>query len=262
MAEIDGWADCLQPSLRNVWPLLAAAVEDIGGSLFGGTALAIHLRHRQSFDLDYMTDEPFETAEVAEKLLVAASGAARILRQDREGLHVVVGGVAVEVFRAPERGYNPGHVRTLETPTVIDGLRVASLPDLLASKLDVLLYRRKLRDYIDLTAIDAQSPYSLEDGLLLHMARYGATPEGFELSRIISLLEDPGRLDADPKFAKERDEILDYLKNRAPALRRHLHHQILGNADAARCKPLDRPDEAGLTAEFKQVLQDRGGLNP
>ena len=94
------------------------------------------------------------------------------------------------------------------------------------------------------------------------MARYGATPEGFELSRIISLLEDPGHLDADPKFAKERDEILDYLKNRAPALRRHLHHQILGNADAARCKPLDRPDEAGLTAGFKQVLQDTGGLNP
>ena len=148
---------------------------------------------------------------------------------------------------------------TSTLPTIASS---ASLPDLLASKLDVLLYRRKLRDYIDLTAIDAQSPYSLEDGLLLHMARYGATPEGFELSRIISLLEDPGHLDADPKFAKERDEILDYLKNRAPALRRHLHHQILGNADAARCKPLDRPDEAGLTAGFKQVLQDTGGLNP
>ena len=262
MADIDGWADCLQSSLRDVWPLLAAAVEGIAGSLFGGTALAIHLRHRQSFDLDYMTAERFETGEVARRLGVAASGDVRILRQDQEGLHAIVGGVKVEVFRAPKRGYNPGHVRTLEAPTVIDRLRVASLPDLLASKLDVLLYRRKLRDYIDLAAIDAQSPYSLEDGLLLHMARYGDTPEGFELSRMISLIEDPGQLDADPKFAKERDEILDYLKNRAPALRRHLHHQILGDADAHRCKPVDRPDEAGLTDKFKQALHDTVGLNP
>ena len=262
MADIDGWADCLPSSLRAVWPLLAAAVDGTGGSLFGGTALAIHLRHRQSFDLDYMTAEPFDTGEVAERLVVAASGDVRILRQDREGLHAIVGGVTVEVFRAPERGYNPGHVRTLEAPTVIDGLPVASLPDLLASKLDVLLYRRTLRDYIDLRAIDAQSPYSIEDGLLFHMARYGATPEGFELSRMISLLEHPGRLDADPKFAEERNEILEYLKNRAPALRRHLHHRILGNADADRCKPLDRPDEAGLTGKFEQALKDTGGFTP
>ena len=262
MADIDGWADCLPSNLRAVWPALAAAVAGAGGSLFGGTALAIHLRHRQSFDLDYMIAGPFEVQEVADRLVAAAGGDVRILRQDRKGLQAIVGGVTVEVFRVPEQGYNPGHVRTLAAPTVVDGLAVASLPDLLASKLDLLLYRRKLRDYIDLAAIDAESPYSLEDGLLLHMARYGATPEGFELSRIVGLLEDPGVVAADRGFAEQSDEVLARLRSRAPALRRYLYHQVLAPAAPAAGEPPDRPDTAGLTEEFRGVFRDLPGLDP
>lgn len=52
-----------------------------------------------------------------------------------------VNGVAVQVFRAPFRGANPGHVKTLKRPLKVDDLPVASLPDLLASKLDVLEQR-------------------------------------------------------------------------------------------------------------------------
>lgn len=259
VADIDAWADHLPSNLRDVWPVLAAAVAGVRGSLFGGTALAIHLRHRQSFDLDYMIAAPFDVQEVADRL-TAAGGDVRIRRQDQKGLLAIVGGVTVEVFRAPEQGFNPGHVRTLEAPTMVDGLAVASLPDLLASKLDLLLYRRKLRDYIDLAAIDIESPYSLEDGLLLHMARYGATPEGFELSRIISLLEDPEALEADRHFGAQREEILSHLRARAPALRRFLHHQVL--APGAGEAP-DRPDTAGLTEEFRRkFIADRRGHNP
>ncbi len=255
MGEIDDWADCLAAGLRKVWPILAGVVSDIDGSLFGGTAIAIHLRHRQSFDLDYMTAGPFDVVEAANALTEAFDGDIRVLRQDREGLHAMVGGVTVEIFRTPERGYNPGRVTMLEAPTIIDDLKVASLADLLASKLDVLLYRQKLRDYIDLAAIDAQSPYSLEDGLLFHMTRYGPVPEGHELSQIINLLEDPGQLDADPVFARERDRVLTHLRSRAPALRRFLHHRILSDADIAGEKPVDRPDAAGLTAKGQEILR-------
>lgn len=80
--------------------------------------------------------------------------------------------VTVEVFRPPRRGVDPSVALTLEAPTAIGGLAVASLPDLLASKLDLLLYRQKLRDYIDVAAIDAHRPYTIEDGLFFHGARY------------------------------------------------------------------------------------------
>lgn len=255
VAEIDDWEDCLPADLRRVWPVLASVVGDIDGCLFGGTAIAIHLRHRQSFDLDYMTAEPFDVVEVAEALTDASGGDIRVVRQDQEGLHAIVGGVTVEIFRTPERGYNPGRVTMLDAPTIIDGLKVASLADLLASKLDILLYRQKLRDFIDLAAIDTQGPYSLEDGLLFHMARYGPVPEGHELSRIVNLLADPGQLDADPAFDRERDTVLTHLRSRAHALRGFLHHRILSDADPTGGKPVDRPGIAGLTTKGHEILQ-------
>ena len=255
MSDIDGWADCLPTGLRAVWPRLAVAVEGTGGALFGGTALAIHLRHRQSFDLDYMIPVQFDTKSVSERL--SAEGPIRILRHEvGEGLHAIVDGVLVEVFKAPERGYNPGHVRSLARPTVIDGVSVASLPDLLASKLDVLLYRSKLRDYIDLVAIDNLSPYTIEDGLLFHIGRYGVTPNGFELARAISLFEKPGDLATDGSFEEQRASTLAYLKARAPALRKYLYHEILDSAEAAAAEPRDRLDEAGLAEKYRAVLQD------
>lgn len=252
MAEIDGWADCLPANLREVWPLLADAVAGVEGALFGGTALAIHLRHRQSFDLDYLVAGPFDPSAVAARL--AAGADCRALGQDSDALRVVANGVTVEVFRTPARGFNPGVERRLQSPRIVDGLAVASLADLLASKLDLLLYRQKLRDYIDVAAIDAAGAYSIEDGLLFHEARYGETPGSFELARIVDLLEDPGTLPSDGAFEERRDEALSYLRARGPALRRWLHHQVLAGDVDAGAAPDDRPDTAGPTAT--QILTD------
>ena len=246
---IDHWADCLPPAVRAVWPRLAHAVDGVGGALFGGTALAIHLRHRQSFDLDYLIPGPFDTAAVSGRL--RAGGPIRIMRDEKgEGLHATVEGVLVEVFRVPERGYNPGEVRTLARPAVVDGLRVASLPDLVASKLDVLLYRSKLRDYIDLAEIDERGPYTLEDGLLFHIGRYGESPDAFELARILRLLENPAEVATDDFFDEQRERVFGYLKARVPALREFLNHEILDTGNPAGTEARDRPDVAALCDKY------------
>lgn len=70
-----------------------------------------------------------------------------------------------------------------------------------------------------------------------------------------NLLEDPGQLDADPVFDREGDRALTYLRSRAPALRRFLHHRILSDADTASDKPVDRPDVARLTGKGQEILQ-------
>lgn len=141
----------------------------------GGTALAIHLRHRVSFDLEYMAAKGFLGDRLAQKFEKAA-GEVEVYACGSDQMHTLVDGVQVQVFKTRYRGANPGHVKTLQKPIVIDGLPVASLPDLLASKLDVIMYRPKLRDFIDLFAIDTLSPYTLEDGLRFHLHHYGITP--------------------------------------------------------------------------------------
>ncbi|MXY08233.1 MAG: nucleotidyl transferase AbiEii/AbiGii toxin family protein [Rhodothermaceae bacterium] len=253
MAEIDAWSDVLSPEMRAVWPLLRNATRRIDGCLMGGTALAIHLRHRVSFDLDYMTNKGFSGDRLARKLKDVTDDI-EVHASGPDQMHARVNGVVVQVFRVPFRGANPGHVKTLKRPLKVDDLPVASLPDLLASKLDVIMYRPKLRDYIDLMAMDMASPYTLEDGLSFHMRRYGITPASNDAARIVQLLAAPGELEIDPVFQDRKDGVLRYLANRAPDLEQRLHQMRRSHDNETGPEPPDRTRQVGLTATFDELV--------
>lgn len=253
MPEIDAWSDILSPEMREVWPILQTATRHIDGCLMGGTALAIHLRHRVSYDLDYMTHEGFSGDNLARQFR-QATGDVEVDASGPDQMHARVKGILVQVFRTPHRGANPGHVKTLKQPFVIDELPVASLPDLLASKLDVIMYRPKLRDYIDLMAMDTAGPYTLEDGLSFHMQRYGITPASTDAARIVQLLETPGDLDVDPIFEHRKDEVLQYLAGRAPNLEQRLYQMRRAPLGGNQPEPPDRTGQAGLTPNFDETI--------
>ena len=213
----------LSDEMRAVWPILVRVTHGLDGALVGGTALVVHLRHRVSVDLDFMTLRSFSGKRVANALARQTEDIVVAAAED-DIMHATVCGVLVEMFLAPRRGYNPGYVRNIRNPQPVAGLPVASLEDLLASKLDVILYRPKLRDYIDIEAIDTLSPYCIEDGLLFHMRRYGTMSQARDLARIVDLLADPGPLEDDRVFDDRRDSVLAYLRARVPALQNHLQH--------------------------------------
>ena len=132
----------------------------------GGTAVAMVLRHRHSHDLDFMTLQPFDSRAVAAKLL---SSAARAAYKDDDRPHiakVAFDGVPVTVMR-DLRGFVEGHATQLADPSVVDGIAVGSIPDLMATKLDVIQHRRQGRDYIDIAAMDRAGACTIEDGLPL-----------------------------------------------------------------------------------------------
>ena len=119
MPEVDAWADVLDPKIRAVWPILAAAVKNIRGSLVGGTALSIHLRHRQSYDLDFMTYSSFSGEHLHRKLASMADTTV-LRRASKDQMNAYINGVAVDVFMAPYRGVRPGYVKQLQKPAVVD----------------------------------------------------------------------------------------------------------------------------------------------
>ena len=210
-----------------MWPKLAAAVEGIDGYLAGGTALATRLQHRSSFDLDYMAHQEFSGADLFDRLSASASTAI-CTRAEPGRLFAAIDGVAVEVFAAPSRGEHPGHVQPLAPPSRLAGMRVASLPDLLAMKLDVIMYRPKVRDFIDLAAIDNHGQLTLEDGMALHMRRYGTHLQSSFLDRIVDRIEQPGTLPADPQVAAAGQRALAHLAGRVPQLRSHVKRMRKG----------------------------------
>lgn len=222
VADIDAYVDVLSQEMRRAWPVVAQATARLEGSLVGGTALTIYLSHRQSFDLDFLAHDKFSGQDLYRKLnrLAESSGLSCDLQTaESDSMHALVDGVVVQVFTQPWRGDKPGYLRQLSNPLVVDGMRVGSLPDLLATKLDVIMYRPKLRDYIDIAAIDQSGQYRIEDGLRFHMQRYGIEPTSKTPSEILRLLESPGTLMSDRVFEDLEDETLDYLRMRAQEAR-------------------------------------------
>ena len=109
--------------------------------LVGGTAIALHIGHRQSVDFDLFTNTEFNNFKIRKKIL-SVGKIDQILRDERDEYTVVVGGVKITFFYYPFK---------INFSKEID--KTAKLPDLLtlaAMKAYTLGRRAKWKDYVDL----------------------------------------------------------------------------------------------------------------
>ena len=219
MSELDELADVLPANLRSVWPYVAECADRVGGVLMGGTAVAIHLRHRVSEDLDVITLERF-SGKALEKRLRKSASVVDIEEVSDNMFHGFVDGVKVDIFRAlPTDEVQPSKMRWVGPSTAVAGMNIGSIPDLMAAKLDVIRFRPKLRDYLDLAAIDQSGACSLESGLGYYCQRFGYSHPPRALEEITRLLDNPGMLPTDPDYEGLRADALAHLQGRVPDLR-------------------------------------------
>ena len=141
----------------ELWGQLAP-VRELRFVLYGGTAIALRLGHRHSVDFDFFTHLPLERAALKKSLPWFSSAA--VLQDEPESLTVLApGGVKVSFFGGLKVG------RVGEPEASEDGVIVAaSLEDLLAFKLKLVVQRVEAKDYLDVAAI-LRSGLPLERGL-------------------------------------------------------------------------------------------------
>lgn len=141
----------------ELWGELAP-MRDLGFVLYGGTAIALRLGHRHSVDFDFFTHLPLERAVLKRSLPWFSS--ASVLQDEPDSLTVLApGGVKVSFFG----GLKVGRVGDPEVSE--DGVIVAaSLEDLLAFKLKLVVQRVEAKDYLDVVAL-LRSGVPLERGL-------------------------------------------------------------------------------------------------
>lgn len=219
MTTIYDYSDVLSEPLRALWPTVAGVAHKVQGRLVGGTALAVHLRHRTSEDLDVMTLRGFSGRSVSNKIRSAGHAVADI-ETSQNMFHARVDDVKVDVFTALPTIHEvgPSDMLWIHPAVEIDKMPVASPEDIMATKLDAVTRRATLRDYIDIYALDASAACSLEDGLTHYCTRNGHDypPPAYE--QLIRLLEEPGVLAGDPQHADIGQTALAHLRNRAPDL--------------------------------------------
>jgi Nucleotidyl transferase AbiEii toxin, Type IV TA system len=140
-----------EPQLR-LWPKLRP-IADLGFALYGGTAIALRLGHRASVDFDFFTERPLHRASLEEPLRFLRT--AQVLQESPDTLTVLASSdtanerpVKLSFFGAITFG-RVGEPQWTEDEIV----QVASLEDLLATKVKVLLQRIEAKDYLDVAAL-------------------------------------------------------------------------------------------------------------
>jgi Nucleotidyl transferase AbiEii toxin, Type IV TA system len=139
--------DILPPPQRALWPELDATPDHF--TLYGGTALALRIGHRQSVDFDFFSRTAFDPATLAREIPYLAG--AETVQLESHTLTCRIdrrGPVLVSFFG----NLNLGEAAPHED---VDGskLHVASLLDIAGTKALTVQQRAQARDYTDIDAL-------------------------------------------------------------------------------------------------------------
>jgi hypothetical protein len=159
--------DILPKAQRRLWDELAAVPPEF--VLYGGTAIALHLGHRQSVDFDFFGNHSFDPETLANSL--SFLNKATVTHQEPNTLSVRVargGPVKLSFFGLPR-------LPRLRPPCVAPGhgSRVAALLDLAGTKASVVQRRAEAKDYRDIDAILCDGRIDLATALAAAKTLYG-----------------------------------------------------------------------------------------
>jgi len=227
--------------------LLKAVPPLDGFILIGGTALALHLGHRKSEDLDFITLLPSLPRGALKKVeeIICRDGHSIVYRDipaavdDFENagmdLHdysqnwLIDGKVKLTFFTADEH-----HKRILSIPGHTERFRIGSLDELAALKALVACERSKSRDWVDLFILERDHGF----GLAQWKAAYdksGLTGAHFE--RALNRICEAKELPSDEGFAAllpdppSLDVIASHFKTLRDSYELNLAKQTLRNRD-------------------------------
>nr|WP_315197185.1 nucleotidyl transferase AbiEii/AbiGii toxin family protein [uncultured Flavobacterium sp.] len=160
----------VNPLLRESLLQLLQAEEFKVFRLVGGTALSLQIGHRLSVDIDLFTDEDYGSVDfdILEKYLmenfpyadkgfggIVGMGKSFLIGTDRENA------VKLDVYYSNER--------FIEDAIEVEGVRMASVEEIIAMKVDVVLRGGRKKDFWDLHELLPK--YSISKMLSLHKKR-------------------------------------------------------------------------------------------
>ena len=197
--------DMLPASQRALWPSLAGA-PSLGMVLYGGTAIALRIGHRSSVDFDFFRSDDLPSRDLLTDTFPFLAQA-KILQDEKNSLTVLAwppgsnnDTVKLQFFG----GITIGRVGTPQLTN--DGVvEVASLDDLMSTKVKVVMQRVVAKDYQDIAAL-IHAGVSLPRGLAAARLMYGPAFQPSESLKALTYfhggdLEEVSQLDRETLVA-------------------------------------------------------------
>lgn len=193
---LDPRLDILPAAQKEIWNRLSVA-PGLGLVLYGGTAIALQLGHRESLDFDFFQSEPLDKGRIRDEFDFVRNAA--VLQDSVDTLVVAAempsGIVKISFFG----GIGFGRVNDpLQTCDKV--LLVASLDDLMSTKLKATLDRAEAKDYHDIAEM-LSSGVSFASGLGAFKKMFRGEPS--QVLRAIGFFED-----GDLRTLSERDRAV------------------------------------------------------
>lgn len=169
--------------LNQSQQLLKPLLEDfsITHFLWGWTAIALYLGHRESIDFDFFSRKnQWSFADFVNRIwkyhFEVSDDDKRYFRwiefQEQDEIHVNIDGVRLSCIHYFRTLYNDQQINIKWEDYVLWWLRIASLDELLAMKLFAMISRRKWKDAIDVYFILKFQNISLKEALEIAENQY------------------------------------------------------------------------------------------
>ncbi|MBA4349021.1 MAG: hypothetical protein C0415_03410 [Thermodesulfovibrio sp.] len=142
--------ECFSKKGWEVLHILKDMLNKYNGMLGGGTALALHLGHRISVDLDFFTNADFKTESVVSGIRKTGHPF-RIISEGEEHLIADVDGIKVSFLK-----YD---YPFMDKPAIYKGIRIAGILDIASMKVIAICQRGTKRDFVDLFFILQDMPF-------------------------------------------------------------------------------------------------------
>ena len=185
----------LPQAQRQLWPQLSQVPPRF--VLYGGTALALRLEHRQSEDFDFFSSESFTPEQLIGEIPLLENTVRRQSEVDTLTVTIAEGAVKLSFF-------GKLHLSRVGQPerSPDNGIWIASLLDLAATKVAVVQDRGEAKDYIDIDAL-LRGGLSLPQCLGAARAVYGEHFNAGITLKALTYFED-GDLPSLPAAVKSR----------------------------------------------------------
>lgn len=165
--------DILPVAQQRLWPELQPSL-NLGLVLYGGTAIALRLGHRPSIDFDFFTEKPLDKSalQAAFPFLQYST----VLQDEPNAYTVLVPYGEDDDPHVKVSFFGTINFGRIGEPEITDDctMQVATLDDLMATKVKVILQRIEAKDYRDISAM-VKSGVSLSKGLSAAREMYGHT---------------------------------------------------------------------------------------
>ena len=162
--------DTVSPLLRDILSQLMAQPEFTPFCLVGGTSLSLQLGHRVSIDIDLFTDAPYGSldfhaiqSKLRDMFPYCQGDCGDIVGM---GASYIIGNSAYDSIKL-DLFYTDPFIRPIKT---IDNIRIASIEDIIAMKLDVIGRKGRKKDFWDLHEL--HDKYTIAEMLTLYAERY------------------------------------------------------------------------------------------